>query len=174
MIFPEFSGILIYNINPNLQRLIMYKDNIGKKFGKWLILGITHIKSRIKYIVQCECGTTSTPNAYSVVHGLTSACKFCGPKHHGYDNTPTNRSWSGAKNRCRNVNNKDYVNYGARGIKMCERWNIFENFLADMGEKPEGLTLDRIDNNGDYEPGNCRWATMSQQNSNQRKRSSKT
>jgi hypothetical protein len=74
------------------------------------------------------------------------------------------------KTRCYNPNIKKFKNHGGRGISVCDRWlNSFENFLADMGEKPTGLTLDRIDNDGNYEPSNCRWTTWSEQNKNRRK-----
>lgn len=76
----------------------------------------------------------------------------------------TYRSWLNLKQRCSNKKNTKFVRYGGRGIKVCKRWlNSFENFLADMGEKPIGLTLDRVDNDGDYRPSNCRWATSKQQ-----------
>ena len=136
----------------------------------------THIehckKYRSYFNVVCECGEESSPAAYHVINGFTSACKFCAPKKHGHYKTSTYRVWSGARNRCFNPKNKDYKNYGARGISMCERWNKFENFLEDMGEKPINLTLDRINNEGNYEPGNCRWATLSQQRRNQRNKKS--
>lgn len=88
---------------------------------------------------------------------------------HGMTGTRTYRSWESMKRRCLNPNERAFPNYGGRGITVCERWLAsFENFFADMGECPPGLTLDRRNNDGNYEPGNCRWATYSEQARNRR------
>ena len=86
-------------------------------------------------------------------------------------NTVEYRAWCRMRARCNNPKQRDYRYYGARGIKVCERWNDYRNFLADMGRRPSPkLSLDRIDNDGHYEPGNCRWTTQSEQVRNQRHR----
>lgn len=76
--------------------------------------------------------------------------------------------WRSMISRCRNPKNRAWSTHGGRGIKVCKRWKKFENFFADMGERPKGLTLERVDNDGDYKPGNCKWATWSEQNKNRR------
>ena len=83
--------------------------------------------------------------------------------------SPTYRSWWGMIQRCRNPRRPQYLRYGGRGIMVCERWRVFEHFLADMGERPLGTSIDRIDVHGHYEPGNCQWATPTEQARNRRR-----
>lgn len=90
------------------------------------------------------------------------------PKSHGMFGTPEYRSWAAMKSRCSNPNDHTWHDYGRVGIRVCDRWQKFENFFADMGPRPPGTSLDRIDNARGYDPGNCRWATNKQQSENRR------
>ena len=104
-----------------------------------------------------QLGVVNLGNTHAVRHGMRS--------------TSTYSSWANILQRCTNQNSQAYERYGGRGITVCDRWrNSFENFYADMGERPEGTSIDRINNDSNYEPGNCRWATSTEQNNNRRER----
>jgi hypothetical protein len=131
---------------------------------------------RIVWKFQCKCGNKPEISAHDFRSGKTCSCGCLQLERikiakitHGMRNTRTYKTWASMIQRCENLNDSSYKDYGGRGIKVCERWHKFENFLANMGNRPESLTLDRWpDNDGSYEPGNCRWATTKEQRANSR------
>jgi len=156
-------------------------DLTGRIFGRLTVKSrIVPPKGRTLFVCACECGNEVTVNGSDLQTGNNVSCGCFRTTRIGKVNykhgaaskndlTGAYRSWRAMKDRCHNEDNSNFKAYGARGVKVCDRWiESFENFFADMGERPEGQSLDRIDVNGDYEPANCRWASVTEQARNQR------
>lgn len=129
-------------------------------------------------LYKCYCGNEFEARPYKIETGHTNSCGCYGKeqtskarKTHGMSTINEYKIWKGIKYRCYSETCPGYKYYGGRGITMCDRWkNSFEAFYADMGPRPKGLSIDRTNNDGDYEPSNCTWATRSQQVRNRRKK----
>jgi hypothetical protein len=159
-------------------------DITGHQYGKLTILAFAGVvNGKTLWKARCECGTEKAVRSNGVRRGLIVSCgchknelarqrgvacaKHGCARHNGEAN-PTYTTWVAMLARTTNAARHNFKYYGGRGIAVCERWKSFENFLADMGERPAGTTLDRIDVNGNYEPGNCRWADAKTQIANRR------
>lgn len=161
-----------------------FKPEVGKRFSRLVVLECERQFSgghhRKYYLCRCDCGNLKRVRSDGLVSGAVVSCgcyhtevrrvvgKRVGGmnKTHQMVGTPTHKTWASMLCRCRAKKGYKYKIYGSRGITVCDRWKDFKNFLADMGERPPGKTLDRINNDGNYEPSNCRWATNKEQQAN--------
>ena len=160
-------------------------DMTGQRFGRLTVTEFAFTKHyggsgrHTHWRCQCDCGEQTIVSRTNLMNGSVASCgcvrfanNAANATRHGHkrgSGSPTYKSWYAMRQRCNDPNQIGYAKYGGRGVTVCERWSQFENFLADMGTRPPGHTLDRFpDPAGNYEPSNCRWATPLQQRHNRR------
>ena len=152
-------------------------DLTGQRFDKLMAIRRVAPKggdAHVRWECLCDCGKTSVVRGSLLKNGNTRSCgclRKIKPIIHGH--AGRNRhylygTWASMRARCNNPNDSSYARYGGRGVSVCSEWSSFERFLADVGNRPEGKTLDRIDPTGDYSASNCRWATKLEQRHNRR------
>lgn len=142
---------------------------IGQQINHWLIINTAPYEryGNRRWLCRCVCGKVRAVRDRHLKRGNSRSCGCIGAAQ-GEGGSPTYRSWYSMHCRCLDQSNKSFIRYGGRGITVCPRWKKFENFLIDMGFRPAGHTLDRINNDGNYEPGNCKWSTLEEQQNNRR------
>lgn len=150
-------------------------DLTGKKYNNLTVKNIVIVKNQTCWNVKCDCGNEFVILGHRLKNGSIKSCGCIRKKNtllrnttHNLTGTPSYYTWSGMIQRCTNVKSKHYKDYGGRGITVCDKWLKFEGFFEDMGERPNGLTLDRKDNDGNYCKENCRWSTKEEQSNNSR------
>ena len=150
-------------------------NRIGEKYGRLTVISRgENYRGNAQWVCKCDCGSGKRVVALGndLRRGKVKSCGCWNAERivsHGQSRSPVYRVWLQMIQRCENPNDAAFHHYGARGISVCPEWHSFEAFIADMGVRPKGYSLDRIDNDGNYQPGNCRWATTKQQLNNTRR-----